>query len=300
MSTNDAPFTPEEPEWRASRTLADGTTVVLRPLGPGDKNGLREAFAHLSFETRYLRFFSAVTEPSESVLRYLTSVDQIDHVAIVATIESHDMKSERGAGIARFVRVAGEPEVAEAAVTVIDEMQRRGLGTVLLVELTRAALARGVRVFRGEVLATNEGMLQILESVGAELDPVSSAEVTAADVDPSRLARARDTALAHVRGEARAGRAAPRSGDRACLPRRRAIDGDPAPLDVPRRRDHAERRTAGERSRVTEPASRRRTRRLPAGATGRRPSKGTQRAKRAPSRVFPSIRRVRSPLRPRA
>lgn len=189
MSTSDAPFTPDDPEWRVERTLTDGTTVVLRPLGPSDKEGLREGFAHLSLKTRYMRFFAAVTEPSEGVLRYLTSVDQIDHVAIVATIESHDLKTERGAGIARFVRVKDEPHVAEAAVTVIDEMQRKGLGTVLLVELTRAALARGIRVFRGEVLATNEGMLQILESVGAELDPLSSAEVTAADLDPSRLAR---------------------------------------------------------------------------------------------------------------
>lgn len=190
VSTNEAPFTPDDPEWRAVRTLADGTKVVLRPLAPADKDGLREAFAHLSFETRYLRFFSAVTEPSESVLRYLTSVDQVDHVAIVATIESLDMKTERGAGIARFVRVAGEPHVAEAAVTVVDDMQRRGLGTVLLVELTRAALARGVRIFRGEVLATNEGMLQILERVGAKLDTGSSDDVALDEGDPRRLARA--------------------------------------------------------------------------------------------------------------
>jgi len=189
VTSNDAPFTPDTPDWRVERTLLDGTHVVLRPLGPGDKDALREAFSHLSLETRYLRFFTAITEPSEGVLRYLTSVDQEDHVAIVAGVESYDMKSERGVGVARFVRVAGEPHVAEAAVTVIDEMQRKGLGTILLVELTRAALARGVRVFRGEVLATNEAMLQILESVGAKLEPLASEPFGPEDVTPPRLAR---------------------------------------------------------------------------------------------------------------
>ena len=171
------------------RALQDGTRVVLRGLGPSDKDALRAAFAELSLETRYMRFFSVVTEPSEPVLRYLTSVDQEDHVAIVAVVESLDLKEEHGAGIARFVRVAGDPHVAEAAVTVTDAYQRKGLGTILLAELTRAALARGVRVFRGEVLASNEGMLQILESVGAKVDPVEVPDFDLSDVDPAALAR---------------------------------------------------------------------------------------------------------------
>jgi GNAT superfamily N-acetyltransferase len=188
VTSNDAPFTRDAPDWRVERTLHDGTRVILRALVPEDKEALRDAFAHLSFETRYMRFFSVVSEPSEAVLRYLTSVDQENHVAIVAGVESLDLKAERGVGIARFVRVAGEPHVAEAAVTVIDEFQRRGIGTVLLIELTRAAIARGVRVFRGEVLATNEGMLQILESVGAKLDPIDP-HLEPADIEPGALAR---------------------------------------------------------------------------------------------------------------
>lgn len=188
---SDDPFTPEVEDWRVHRTLPDGTPIAIRPLVPSDKDALREAFAHLSVETRYMRFFGAVSEPSEKVLSYLTTVDQIDHVAIVATVESHDLKSERGVGVARFVRVAGEPHVAEAAVTVVDDMQRKGLGTALLVELTRAALARGVRVFRGEVLASNGAMMQILESVGAEIDP----NVGAGDpAIPSTLARQKGVA----------------------------------------------------------------------------------------------------------
>ncbi len=181
MSDDGGPF--EHMSWRVRRTLRDGKEVVLRPIEPTDRDELLRAFRTLSPETRYRRFFSAVTEPSEATLRYLTEVDQKDHVAIVASLESLDLKSERGVGVARFVRVPGEPDVAEAAVTVVDDMQRNGLGTLLLAELARAAWCRGIRKFRGEVLGTNEPMRQILESVGATLvrevpdDPPSGAEL---------------------------------------------------------------------------------------------------------------------------
>ncbi len=171
--------------WCVVRALRDGTQVTLRPLGPEDREGLRDAFRELSPETRYMRFFSVVTEPSEAVLRYLTEVDQRDHVAIAAIATTPDLKSERGVGVARFVRVKGEPHVAEAAVTVIGEYQRRGLGAVLLIELTRAAIARGIRVFRGEVLSSNTAMLAILHAVGAKLEPSDDTGPLSPDAAPS-------------------------------------------------------------------------------------------------------------------
>ncbi len=184
---HDAPF--EREPWSVERVLSDGTAVTLRPLHADDKEAFREAFRALSPAARYMRFFSVVTEPSEHVLRYLTDVDQRDHVAIVATTASVDLKSERGVGVARFVRVKGEPHVAEAAVTVLDEFQGRGLGALLLVELARAALARGVHVFRGEVLATNAPMLSILRQVGATLSPGDDAAGPPSDGDQPALRR---------------------------------------------------------------------------------------------------------------
>lgn len=184
---HDAPF--EREPWSVERALADGTPVTLRPLHADDKEAFREAFRELSPATRYMRFFSVVTEPSEHVLRYLTDVDQRDHVAIVATTTSVDLKTERGVGVARFVRVKGEPAVAEAAVTVVDDFQGRGLGALLLVELARAALARDVHVFRGEVLATNGPMLGILRRVGAELSPADDATGPPSEGDQPTLHR---------------------------------------------------------------------------------------------------------------
>jgi hypothetical protein len=105
------------------------------------------------------------------MLDYLTEVDGIDHFALVAWVDSLDLKREEGVGVARFVRLPGEPEVAEAAVTVADDFQRRGLGTILLRALGEAAKERGIRRFRGEVLTTNEPMRRLCEEGGATAGP---------------------------------------------------------------------------------------------------------------------------------
>ncbi len=62
-----------------------------------------------------------------------------------------------------------EHDVAECAVTVLDELQNRGLGKVISERLRSAARARGVRKFRAEVLVSNAPMRHILEEVSAHV-----------------------------------------------------------------------------------------------------------------------------------
>ncbi len=169
-----------DPSWRVTRVLRDGTTVTVRPVVPEDREELQRGLLALSPRSRYLRFMHVETLPTDELLTYLTSVDQQDHVAIGATVESPDLKTERGVGIARFVRLDGSPDTAEAAITVVDDMQRRGVGPVLLVELLRAAKARGIRTIRAEVLADNDTMRMILERAGAKKVVAESGEGTIA------------------------------------------------------------------------------------------------------------------------
>lgn len=184
MSTLDAPPFDGDPSWRVHHVLADGTRVTLRPLFPEDRDELRRAFHETSPKTRYLRFLGVVGELSEEMLRYLTEVDQKDHVAIVATTTTDDLKEERGLGVARFIRVDGEPDVAEAAVTVVDAMQRRGVGTLLVRELAQAAKLRGIKRLRADVLEDNASMRAILDAAGAKPQTRSSgAGMIAYDVE---------------------------------------------------------------------------------------------------------------------
>jgi GNAT superfamily N-acetyltransferase len=141
--------------------LRDGSRVLLRPVEPADKALLAEGFARLSPESRYRRFLAPLPELTDAQLRYFTEVDHHDHEALAAL----DPATGRGVGVARFIRLHDRPSVAEAAVTVVDAWQNRGLGTLLLGALAERARREGITTFTGLLLASNREMLELLEHV---------------------------------------------------------------------------------------------------------------------------------------
>jgi RimJ/RimL family protein N-acetyltransferase len=162
---------PVDPEFVSRRTavvsLRDGTRVRLRPVVPGDKPGLRDGFTRLSLVSRYQRFLSPMDELDDEMLAYLTEIDYVDHFAWVALLA--DEPGDVGVGVARYVRLRDEPDVAEAAVTVVDDWQGRGLGTLLVDALGAVALENGIRTIRGYVLEDNRKMREVLEAAGARI-----------------------------------------------------------------------------------------------------------------------------------
>lgn len=144
--------------------LPDGSRVHIRPIRPSDKAALARGLSQLSPHSRYLRFHTPVVELSEAQLAYLTEVDFVDHVAWVA-LDPY-AREDPGMAVARYVRLPDAPRVAEAAVTVADSYQARGVGSLLLGVLARSARERGIDTFRCFVLAENTGMLRIFERLG--------------------------------------------------------------------------------------------------------------------------------------
>lgn len=152
--------------------LRDGTSVRLRLVRPADRELLRRGFHGLSTGSRYLRFMGARARLTEEELDALTTLDGIDHLAIGALRRDGAGGAEEGLGVARFVRLPEDPEVAEAAVTVMDAVQGQGLGSLLLRRLAAAARERGIRCFRGEVLSCNDAMRRLLaDHVAATVEP---------------------------------------------------------------------------------------------------------------------------------
>jgi RimJ/RimL family protein N-acetyltransferase len=145
--------------------LRDGSWALLRPIRPADRDRLRLGLDWLSPRSRELAFHVPVHELTADQLRYVTEIDHRDHVAWVAL--DPDRLDAPGMGIGRYVRLRHDPAVAEAAITVLDAYQGRGLGTVLLALLTHTALMNEVRVFRNYVLADNEAMLELFDQLGA-------------------------------------------------------------------------------------------------------------------------------------
>jgi GNAT superfamily N-acetyltransferase len=147
--------------------VRDGTRVRLRPLLPEDKQAIVEGFRRLSAASRYSRFMTPMEELDDEMLRYLTELDFVNRFAWLAFLP--DEPGYPGAGVSRYVRLEEEPDVAEAAVTVVDEYQGRGIGTLLLEALGAVALANGIRILRGYVLAENRDMREVAEAVGARV-----------------------------------------------------------------------------------------------------------------------------------
>jgi len=147
--------------------LPDGTRIVLRTVTPADREALAEGLEKLSIRSRITRFFSPLAHLSDRQLDYLTNVDQHLHVAWGALSDDNEML---GLGVGRFTRVPDDPETAEVAVTVIDPFQRRGLGSVLLALLYRAAQGLGVKQFRAYVLYENQQLVKTLQALGGTIE----------------------------------------------------------------------------------------------------------------------------------
>jgi RimJ/RimL family protein N-acetyltransferase len=159
---------PIRPRWAAKGkrvVLRDGSQVLIRPVQGSDAPLLAEGFARLSARSRQMRFLTGKPQLSPSELRYFTEVDHHDHEAIGAL----SRLDGRGVGIARYIRSADDPQAAEIAITVIDEWQRRGLGTELLTRLSDRARQAGIRRFTALVDAENRAVIVLLRKMGAEL-----------------------------------------------------------------------------------------------------------------------------------
>ena len=137
--------------------LADGTRVTIRLSRPEDTEAVAEMHSRSSEETRYQRYFAPVNDWREDQLRRIAGGHR------GATLVAQDAAGNVvGLGNV-FPDRPGETEAAEIAVIVEDAWQGRGLGTRLLVHLIELARRQGFREVIALVLASNTGMVQLLE-----------------------------------------------------------------------------------------------------------------------------------------
>jgi GNAT superfamily N-acetyltransferase len=145
-------------ELEGSVVLADGTAVAVRPIVPGDGPALAEFHLGLSDLSVYLRFFGAHPRLSPAEVERFTCVDYQDRLALVATVNG------RLSGVGRYDR--GDGDAAEVAFVVADQYQHRGIGSVLLERLARAARQRGITTFYAQTMAENRSMLDVFVHSG--------------------------------------------------------------------------------------------------------------------------------------
>ncbi|HEX6222535.1 MAG TPA: GNAT family N-acetyltransferase [Acidimicrobiia bacterium] len=140
------------------REMPGGLALTLSPILKTDREFFEKGIEELSLESRFARFGQGVGSLSNRELDYLTDVDQRKHVAWGAVV------GENAAGVGRYI-ITTDPARAEIAITVLDRMQRMGVGSALFEALTAVARRDGVHEFIFEAQADNEAIMALMREI---------------------------------------------------------------------------------------------------------------------------------------
>jgi GNAT superfamily N-acetyltransferase len=147
--------------------IMDSTYLCFKVLEPSDRDRFLDGFKKLSRRSVYHRFFGFMKELSGQQLEDLLNTDMEDHVAWTA----FDIVDDEaiGIGVGRFRRSTTNPDEAELALTVIDEYQDKGVGTVLLGLMYYLGIKLNISTFTGVMLADNSKLIRRFKDLGAEM-----------------------------------------------------------------------------------------------------------------------------------
>ena len=145
-------------------TLADGRTLMLRPIRPEDEPGFRGLFNALSPEQIRLRFLHPMKILPPVMAARMTQIDYDREMALVLV----DPAATGPPRILGMVQIAADPdnEKAEFAIMLDPAMTGLGLGPLLLRRIVDTAGARGVGRLYGDVLSENRAMLELCKAMG--------------------------------------------------------------------------------------------------------------------------------------
>ena len=148
----------------------DGQSIIIRPINIQDMSLEFDFIEHLSPETKHYRFFGAINNLSEKVLKTFCDIDGKDSMAFIATEQVDEKETE--IGVCRYV-VTSKPDVYELALTIADKWQHKGLGKLLMNQLINYAKSNGIKWLYSVELADNALMHNLCKELGmqAKVDP---------------------------------------------------------------------------------------------------------------------------------
>ena len=166
---------PYPQELEESIALPSGRKLLIRPIRPEDEPAHYELFKHFTPDDIHFRFFGMVKQFPHSEMARFTQIDYDREMAFVATGENEPGKSET-LGV---VRAIAEPnnQSGEFAIIVSSDLKGQGLGRALLEKIIRYCQAKGLQELVGEVLADNQAMLNLAQSLGFERHSTTESEI---------------------------------------------------------------------------------------------------------------------------
>jgi RimJ/RimL family protein N-acetyltransferase len=142
-------------------TLPNQKRLRIRALRPSEEGPIRDLDTRLSRQTRYRRFFSAMSVLPDSLVQTLARVDH-SHVSLVAEYDAAD--GRRIVALGSFGAV--DEVCVEVALVVCDEWQGQRVGTELARRILAAAERRGFHRFIAHMLSDNVAIRRLLRQLG--------------------------------------------------------------------------------------------------------------------------------------
>jgi GNAT superfamily N-acetyltransferase len=139
----------------ATLLLPDGAELTLRLATPGDLDEVVAMHARCSATSLYRRYLSGSRPTSAQLIRLLDPRRGATLLAVT-----------NGGQVVGAANLVGEGELAEAAVLVQDDWQRRGIGTALLRRLFGMARPAEFAAVLVHTHAENSAMLRTVRRLG--------------------------------------------------------------------------------------------------------------------------------------
>ena len=152
--------------------IKDNTYICFKTLGKDDREKFIAAFKRLSQKTVYQRFFGFMKELTDKQVENFLNTDKKDHLAWAAFDLIGD--DTIGIGVGRFKRSEINPNEAELALTVLDEYQDKGIGSVLLAIMYYLASILEINILTGIILSDNFLLIRRFKELGAKMDRIGN------------------------------------------------------------------------------------------------------------------------------
>ena len=152
--------------------IRDNTYICFKTLGKDDREKFIDGFKRLSKKTVYRRFFGFMKELTDKQVDDFLNTDKKDHIAWAAFDIVGD--DAIGIGVGRFKRSEFNPKEAEMALTVLDDYQDKGVGSVLLAIMYYLAGKLEIDVLTGNILSENAKLIRRFMELGAKMDRIKN------------------------------------------------------------------------------------------------------------------------------
>ena len=151
-------------QWERWIATDNGFRVFVRPIKPADEHLYGDFVAKLSREDIRFRFLTPRKEFSHKFIARFTQIDYSRAMAFVAL----DKEQKELLGVARL---AADPDYVkgEYAIIVRSDLKGTGIGWALMRHLIHYAEKEGLRELVGDVLASNQRMLEMCGALGFDI-----------------------------------------------------------------------------------------------------------------------------------